>query len=100
MMGRAVRVKRDRRKRLQAAGDLIERVNKLDNRELVDTLDLLLSNMTYYVPEYRRTGNQTLLVEISLLAETMYALCDVLKDRQIELAPDAIAAARQLRSWL
>lgn len=87
-----------RRVRHLPPDDLIRRVAKLSNQELIDNLDVTLSSITRYVPEYRRTGAQTLLVEISLLAEALYVLADVLKDRQIELLSNTIAAARQMRS--
>jgi hypothetical protein len=77
---------------------LIARVHKLDNEGLILTLDLTLSALSRYGHEYRRTGDQTLLVEIGLNAETLYVLADTLKDRQVALPPTSITAARQFRS--
>ena len=75
-----------------------DRVNKLDNSEIVDAMDTTLSTLCKYVPEYRRTKDFYLLNEIELAAQAIYVMAHEIEVRRENGQPSTIKSTRQVKS--
>ena len=64
---------------------LAERSVRLDNGEILDALDVTLSSLCKYVPEYRRTKEKDFLGEIDLAAQAIYVMAKELSIRAGEV---------------
>lgn len=61
--------------------DLADRATKLDNSEILNALDITLSNICRYVPEFRRTRQSDYLAEISMGAQAIYVMVEEMATR-------------------
>ena len=84
------------------AESLRERARKLSNDEILDGLDQFVSNLGVYLTGHRRSKAYDLLCEIQMTAQGIYALVDVLLERQenpLGIPKTEIKATRQVRSF-
>jgi hypothetical protein len=81
---------RSRRPKLETPDllDLADRTTKLDNGEILDALDITLSSICRYVPEFRRTRDSDYLGEISMAAQAIYVMAEEMATRAGHKAPD------------
>ena len=77
--------------------DLAVRCSKLDSGELLNALDVTLSSLCKYIPEYRRTMENEYLGEIDLAAQAIYAMARELSVRVGERPQ--VRPARQAREY-
>jgi hypothetical protein len=68
--------------------DLADRATKLDNGEILDAVDITLSNLCKYVPEFRRTRDSDFLGEISMGAQALYVMAEEMATRAGARAPE------------
>jgi hypothetical protein len=61
--------------------DLAERSTRLDNGEMLDAMDITLSNLCRYLPEFRRTRQADYLGEISMAAQALYVMAEEMATR-------------------
>ena len=61
--------------------DLADRATRLDNGEILDTLDITLSNLCRYLPEFRRTRQTDYLGEMSMAAQAIYVMVEEMATR-------------------
>ena len=76
---------------------LADRVHKLDISECVDAMDITLSTLCKYIPEYRRTKDFYLLNEIGMAAEAIYVMAHEIETRR-EVGRPLIKPTRQSKS--
>jgi hypothetical protein len=75
---------------------LADRAVKLDNDEILSTLDTTLSALTRYLPEFRRTRDSAYLGEMSMAAQAIYVMVEEMATRAGARAPTQ--PTRQLRT--
>ena len=77
--------------------DLAERAVRLDNSEILDALDVTLSSLCKYIPEFRRTKEKDYLGEIDLAAQAIYVMAKELATRAGDRPTSQ--PARQIRRY-
>lgn len=74
---------------------LIKRTKSFDNEQILETMEVAVSNLGLYTSEYRKGRDIYILAEMQMWAEALYVAANELEGRK-ELASD-IAPARQKR---
>jgi hypothetical protein len=79
--------------------DILDRRAKtLDDSELLEHIEIFLSNMCRYVPEYRKKKDALFLKEMEICSRSMLRMTEELLSR-IETEPPAVKPARHVRDW-
>lgn len=91
---------RKKRKATFDAPDLLalaDRTVRLDSTEILNAMDVTLSSLCRYIPEYRRTMQNEYLGEIDLAAQALYVMSQELAERVGE--KPSVKPARQSRRY-
>jgi hypothetical protein len=79
--------------------DILDRRAKtLDDAELLEHVEIFLSNMCRYVPEYRKKKDPLFLKEMQICSRSMLRMTEELLSR-IDPEPPAVKPARHVRDW-
>lgn len=76
--------------------DLAHRAKGLDNGEILDAVDITLSNLGRFTSEFRRSRESDYLGEISMGAQALYVMAEEMATRAGFMAPTT--PTRQRRS--
>jgi hypothetical protein len=76
---------------------LAERAVKLDSSEILNAMDVTLSNLCLFIPEYRKTMFNEYLGEIDLASQAIYVMARELSNRVGE--KPSVKPARQSRRY-
>lgn len=79
--------------------DLADRATRLDNGEIIDALDVTLSNLCRYVPEFRRTRQADYMAEVALGAQALYVMAEEILTRSGMRATDEPTRPKSNRSY-
>lgn len=61
--------------------DLADRATRLDNGEILDALDITISNIGRYASEFRHSRNTDFLAEMSMAAQAVYVMVEEMATR-------------------
>jgi hypothetical protein len=78
---------------------LRRRAKKFSEEELIDGAEILLNNLVFFIPEFRRSRNLDMLGEVKMTAESLYILAETLLQRADEPLVRKVATSRQVKGF-